>query len=244
MVDNKELSQSQVEAKDRVLANMLPDGSFILEAPNNWFLHIDPNHPEKSEIYTTAETGNPNANKKVHRGFFHEGPPYPTFLLEENDLKENGTVGGIQPLICIIDNQSYVAVQYNQRHNGVVCEAFRKGWSKPAEQPQILSEGGIVTNYTDKDLGRGLSNDARIVAKDRKLAQIEYDLTVVDGAKKLPEVDKGSWMPVEEFLATTQEHMGKGVVAIAAVMGYFPVNQEKMREQVARLPKLVEEWSK
>ncbi|KKP56679.1 MAG: hypothetical protein UR48_C0032G0012, partial [Microgenomates group bacterium GW2011_GWD1_33_9] len=197
------------------------------------------------EWYTTVVQGDPNAAKKIHSAYMHQGPPYKQLVFVENDLdSETKTVGGIQPLICVdAEGKSFVAVQYKQRHNGVVAEAFRKAWSRPEEQTQILAEGGEVTNYKDIDLGRGLANDARLVGPDDKLAQIVYELTVVKGGTRLPEIDKGNWMPVEEFLMTTREHMGKGVVAIAGLRSLFPVSIENMNEQAVRLPALIKEWS-
>jgi len=239
-----------IELKEKALSTLAEvtkeDGTFVLDTGNNWFLRVDPLHPENSEWYTTIVQGDPDAAKKIHSAFMHQGPPYKQLVFKENDLDpETKTVGGIQPLVCVDeDGQAFVAVQYRQRHSGVVAEAFRKAWSRPEEQVKVLAEGGEITHYKDVDLGRGLANDARLVAPENKLAQIAYELSVVKGGSRLPEIDKGNWMPVEEFLMTTLEHMGKGVVAIAGLRGMFPVDKQRMDKQASRLPDFVAEWSK
>ena len=216
-----------IELKEKALSTLAEvtkeDGTFVLDTGNNWFLRVDPLHPENSEWYTTIVQGDPDAAKKIHSAFMHQGPPYKQLVFKENDLDpETKTVGGIQPLVCVDeDGQAFVAVQYRQRHSGVVAEAFRKAWSRPEEQVKVLAEGG-----------------------ENKLAQIAYELSVVKGGSRLPEIDKGNWMPVEEFLMTTLEHMGKGVVAIAGLRGMFPVDKQRMDKQASRLPDFVAEWSK
>jgi hypothetical protein len=241
-----ELNEKQQAAMAAVGESMRDDGIIILDTGNNWFLKIDPVHPENSEWYTTVVQGDPDAARKIHSAYMHPGPPYKQLVFKENDLdRETKTVGGVQPLICVDqEGQSWVAIQYRQRHNGVVAEAFRKAWSRPEEQIKVLAEGGEVKNYKDIDLGRGLANDARLVGPDGRLAQIAYELTVVQGGTRLPEIDKGNWMPVEEFLMATPEHMGKGVVAIAGLRGLFSVNREKLDQEVSKLPNLIQDWSK
>lgn len=240
MVEGKQLNEAQLEALERVKASMLEDGTIMLEAKNNWFVHVDPKDPNKTEIFTTQVAGDPESARKIHSAIIHPGPPWPQLIFVENDIKEDGTVGRINPLVCVSEDGSFVAVEHKVRHNGVVVEAFRGSWSKPEAAPKLIANGGVVVNYTDHDLGRGLSNDARVIAPDGKVAQIAYDLTVVKGVKGFPYLDKGSWMPVEEFLVTTIENMGKAVVAMGAITGKFPIDKDKLEEQILRLPSLVE----
>lgn len=221
------------------------DGTLILICRNNWFLKVDPSDPNKTEWYTTTVAGDPFAPRKLFDVRMHNGPPWAQPVMEELDLKPDMTIGGIHPLVCVTPKGTFVAVQDKQRHNGVVIEAFRKSWSNPAEAPALTSNGGVVKTYTDKDLGRGLANDARLVVALR-LAQIQYELTVVfQTSEQLPTVDKGYWMEAETFIFSTLEHMGKGVFLVGVYAGHVPQADPIKREiALAALPALIEKLSK
>jgi hypothetical protein len=146
--------------------------------------------------------------------FMHDGPPYPSPLIEEVDIKDDGIVGAIEPLVCVTSNEIFVAVKSNKRHTGEVVEAWRKSWSNPAEAPALNSNGGIVKSYTDEELGRGYANTARI------LGQIGYRLTVVT-AENTPTLSEGEWMELKDFMRNSFDQMGKAVIGTAMVLGYL-----------------------
>lgn len=221
----------------------LDDDTLLFVCTNNWFLHVDPFNPDNTEWYTTTVAGDPFAPRKLFQVRIHPGPPWVQPVMEELDLKDDKTIGGIQPLVCVTPNGTFVAVQDKPRHNGVVTEAFRKSWSNPAEAPVLLTNGGAIRTYTDTDLGRGLANDARIVALDR-LGQIKYELTVIKNAKDLPTIDKGYWMEIESFIFGTVEHMGKGVVLLGVYAGHIPqADPEKLKSAIAALPEFIKKLS-
>ena len=185
----------------------------IYVLPNNWFLSVDPTNPASFEVFTTKD-GKPDGERKLYRMFMHDGPPYASPLIEEVDVKSDGTVGAIEPLVCKTPKGMFVAVKSNKRHMGEVVEAWRKSWSNPAEAPALTSNGGSVISYTDVELGRGYANTARI------LGQIGYRLTVVTAENK-PSLSEGEWMELKDFMHNSLDQMGKTVIGTAMVLGYL-----------------------
>ena len=181
--------------------------------PNDWFLSIDGENPSAFEVFTT-KNGKPDGERKLYRIFMHDGPPYASPLIEEMDVKEDGTVGAIEPLVCVTSNGTFVAVKSNKRHMGELVEAWRKSWSNPAEAPFLTSNDGKVMVYTDKELGRGYANTARI------LGEIGYRLVVVT-AVNTPTLSEGKWMKLEDFMRNSFDQMGKVVIGTAKILGYL-----------------------
>lgn len=178
-----------------------------------WFIDFDPKNPSDFQVFFT-EDGTPGGTRKFFRMFLHPGPPYPQPLIEEVDFKEDGTVGAIEPLVCLTKANAFVAVKRNPRHMGEVVEAWRKSWGNPAEAPALTSNGGTIKTYTDADLGRGYANTARI------LGQIGYRLTVVS-ANTPPSLSEGEWMGLKEFMRDSYDQMGKAVIGVALALRYI-----------------------
>lgn len=185
----------------------------IYNLPNKWFMDFNPENPSAFEVFTT-KNGESDGERKLYRMFMHNGPPYPSPLIEEVDVKEDGTVGAVEPLVCVTPDGMYVAIKNNKRHMGEVVEAWRKSWSNPAEAPVLTSSGGTIVSYAYDKLGRGYANTARI------LGLIGYALTVVT-AEKTPTLSEGEWMELKDFMLNSLDQMGKAVIGAASALGYL-----------------------
>ena len=185
----------------------------VYKLAGKWFVDFDPENPTGFEVFFT-EDGTPGGKRQFFRMFMHQGPPYPQPFVEEVDLKDDGTVGAIEPLVCVTPSGDFVAVKRNNRHMGEVVEAWRKSWSNPAEAPALTLNGGEINSYTDTELGRGYANTARI------LGEIGYRLTVVT-AESTPALSEGEWMELSSFMRDSLDQMGKAVIGVAKVLGYI-----------------------
>lgn len=234
-------ADARATSLDLVQKYMDQDGRILLPTAGGYTLVVDPLNPTASEWYATKD-GSVEGPRKINSAEMWQHPTDSSksqVIMVENDRRNDGTVGEISPLLVETTEGVFVAVQNADRYDRQYVEAFRRGWTRPADEaPEVkkANDNFIVEKYTEKDLGLTVSNNARLVAPDGKKAIINDALTVIrseDGSK--PEISGASWMPVEDFLCFTEEGMGKGVVNAANTFGIIKVNSEKMRENRAKI---------
>lgn len=224
---------------------VLPEHVFHL--PMQTFVYLNLDDIAGLEVWCT-KNDQWDGPRKMHTFKFVDVAPYFQHIFLEENLEADGTVGAIAPLVCVLaDGSVHVAVIPNKvRHfsgpNGLV-EAPRYRHGSYEIMPKVVGDflAEKLEQLGKNDLGMGLLNNARLAAAHEKLAIVGHDMTIYRGLEALPQLNgKFQWMPAEDFLLTSLDDPGKGVVATAIALGYLPaLNQERIAAIKAEMPGIV-----
>lgn len=217
-------------------------GRVIFPMEGNYKLAVNPSNTMGTEWYATKD-GTIEGKKKINSVEFYRTPdPSKSQVINiENDYNpEKGTVGAGAPLAVETSEGTWIAVQDADRFGIHYKEGFRRGWNRPAnEAPQLKAKLDKikVRQYTDEQLGLDVTNNARTVGPDGRIAYVSYSLTVLEvSGKRRPKIEGARWMRLERFLTQTEEGIVGGAVSKAVNFEYLKKDPENMQKWLARMP--------
>lgn len=206
---------------------------------------FDNGNPWEFEAWCT-QNGQWDGPRKLRTMKLVDGGVYPEFILLETNFEVDNTVGVVGPLVCVLNNEQFVAVNMSKnRRGGKVAEAMRQRHGSLDAKPKAIdSLRMVLTEYGTDKIGLLLTNTACIHGETQsgeiRLALVRGELTVASNVEQLPALNAPfEWIPLEQYMFLMDDH-GQAVIGRAILAGYLKKpTLKKVRKVLKKLPAFV-----
>lgn len=222
-------------------------GNAIVPTEGNYFIDLGLDDPNDTTWFATTVAGDYKGKKKINSVYMyrHETPGRSQIVFNEEGYNpETGKSGQVKPMIYHDkeNNRTYVSTQTANRYGNQVVEVDRRDYNRPVEELAKLQDEKRyeVIKLTEKELGLGMSNTARVTAPGGRLALLSREATLLRGGSEKPVIENGIWQPYEQFITENMEDMGRDAVMTVKELYNLPVNHELLETYKAKIPSYVE----